>query len=155
MTLPVRGPASAEAYAAAARAYRLEEQVGFRIRKAHQRATEIFSAVMGEHDLTPTQFAALAKLDDLGPVSQNQLGRLVAMEPATIFGVVGRLMRRGLLTQRQDPADARVTLIALTPQGRDLVLRAKTVAAEVSRRTLAPLSSAEAATLLELLARIA
>lgn len=138
----------------AARAYRLEAQVGFRIRKVHQRATEIFNAVMGPFDLTPTQFAVLAKLDDLGHVSQNQLGRLVAMDPATIFGVVGRLMKRGLVAQRLDPQDARLTLIELTAEGRELIRRAKAVGAEVSRRTLAPLSEAEAQTLHALLARL-
>ena len=40
--------------------YRLEDQVGFLLRCAHQRATEIFSAVMGRFAVTPTQFAALA-----------------------------------------------------------------------------------------------
>jgi len=138
----------------AARAYRLEAQVGFRIRKVHQRATEIFHAVMGDLDLTPMQFAVLAKLDDLGQVSQNQLGRLVAMDPATIFGVVGRLMKRGLVAQRPDPEDARLALIELTGEGRALVVRAKAIGAEVSRRTLAPLSPSEAETLLALLARL-
>ena len=68
-------------------AYVLEDQVGFLLRCAHQRATEVFNAVMGGFGVTPTQFAALAKLDDLGSVSQNQLGRLTAMDPATISGV--------------------------------------------------------------------
>ena len=46
--------------------YRLEDQVGFILRRAHQRATGIFNAVMEEFSITPTQFAALAKLHDLG-----------------------------------------------------------------------------------------
>lgn len=139
---------------AAADSYRLEEQVGFRVRKVHQRATEIFNAVMAEFDITPMQFAALAKVHDLGSVSQNQLGRLVAMDPATIFGVVGRLMKRGLVAQHLDPQDARLALIALTPQGRDLVAAMKTLGAEVSIRTLAPLSEMESRQLLALLARL-
>lgn len=157
MTERVRKPPAAappETGEYAARSYRLEEQVGFRIRKVHQRATEIFNTVMGTYDLTPMQFAVLAKLDDLGSVSQNQLGRLVAMDPATIFGVVGRLMRRGLVAQRLAPADARLTLIELTPAGRDLIQRAKSIGAEVSRRTLSPLSDTEARLLLALLSKL-
>src|SRR5215467_6464618 len=79
--------------------YVLEEQVGFLLRCAHQSATEDFNAVMGRFAVTPTQFAALAKLDDLGSVSQNQLGRLTRMDPATISGVVGRLIARGFVRQ--------------------------------------------------------
>ena len=59
--------------------YALEDQVGFHLRRAHQRATVIFNEVMAQFDITPTQFAALAKIDDEGSISQNHLGRLTAM----------------------------------------------------------------------------
>jgi DNA-binding MarR family transcriptional regulator len=147
-------PAGRKAEDEAAAAYVLEDQIGFRLRKAHQRATDVFNAVMGGFDITPTQFAALAKLDDLGPVSQNQLGRLTAMDPATIFGVVGRLTRRGYVRQAPSADDARVVLVALTPEGSAAVKRMKAVAAEVSRRTLAPLSPKEAERLLRLIAKL-
>jgi len=147
-------PAVVEPEAADAPSYVLEDQIGFRLRKAHQRASEIFNEVMSAFEVTPTQFAALAKLDDVGPIAQNQLGRLIAMDPATIFGVVGRLIKRGLVEQRVDGRDARVVLVALTPEGRKAVARMKAVAAEVSRRTLAPLSRKEAAMLLKLIAKL-
>ena len=137
-----------------ANAYVLEEQVGFLLRCAHQRATEIFNAVMERFAITPTQFAALAKLDDLGSVSQNRLGRLTRMDPATISGVVGRLIARGLVRQSPHPRDARLVLLALTPSGRGAVLEMKAAAAEVSRRTLEPLQSGEAEMLLQALAKI-
>lgn len=54
-------------------AYALQEQVGFILRKANQRHLSIFAARIS--DLTPPQFAALAKLHEVGPTSQNQLGR--------------------------------------------------------------------------------
>jgi DNA-binding MarR family transcriptional regulator len=150
---PARPP-FVEPEAADAPSYVLEDQIGFRLRKAHQRASEIFNEVMSAFEVTPTQFAALAKLDDAGPIAQNQLGRLIAMDPATTFGVVGRLIKRGLVEQRVDGRDARVVLAALTPEGREAVARMKAVAAEVSRRTLAPLSRKEAAMLLKLIAKL-
>ena len=110
-----------------AAAYVLEDQVGFLLRCAHQRATEVFNAVMGRFAVTPTQFAALAKLDDLGSVSQNQLGRLTRMDPATVSGVVGRLIARGLVRQSADAHDARLVLLALTPPGRAAVREMKSV----------------------------
>ncbi len=128
--------------------YRLEEQIGFVLRCVHQRATEIFNATMARHNVTPTQFSVLAKLDDLGSVSQNQLGRLVAMDPATTSGVVGRLIARGFISQSPVPEDARLVLLALTPEGRRAVADMKADAAEVSRRTLEPLTPEEASQLL-------
>jgi DNA-binding MarR family transcriptional regulator len=134
--------------------YVLEAQVGFLLRCAHQSATEDFSAVMARFAVTPTQFAALAKLDDLGSVSQNQLGRLTRMDPATISGVVGRLIARGFVRQSPHAHDARLVLLGLTPSGRTAVSEMKAVAAQVSQRTLGRLSPAEADAFLAALAKI-
>jgi DNA-binding MarR family transcriptional regulator len=146
--------AAPDASDGASASYVLEEQVGFLLRKAQQRATEQFNAVMATFGVTPTQFAALAKLDDLGPQSQNQLGRLTAMDPATIFSVVGRLARRGWVQLTPAPEDARLVMVALTAEGASAARAMKAVAAEVSARTLAPLSAAEAARFVALLARL-
>lgn len=134
--------------------YTLEGQIGYVLRKAHQRATAIFNAVMGEFAVTPTQFAALAKLDDVGRVSQNELGRLTAMDPATIWGVVSRLIKQGHVAQSPDPNDARLVMLELTEEGRAATRRMKSVAAEVSRETLAPFSEAEARQLVDLLGKL-
>jgi DNA-binding MarR family transcriptional regulator len=134
--------------------YRLEAQIGFVLRRAHQKATGIFNAVMGEFGITPTQFAALAKLDDVGRASQNELGRLTAMDPATIWGVINRLIRQGYVAQSPDPDDARLVMVELTGEGRKATLRMKAVAAEVSRETLRPFTDEEAKQLLALLGRL-
>lgn len=144
----------AEHEAPAGKPYLVEDQIGFLIRRAHQRASAIFEQVMEGMDVTPVQYAALAKLHDLGPTSQNQLGRLVGIDPATMFGVAGRLAKRGLVSPSVDPNDARLVLLALTPTGRDIVEQMKARGPEVSARTLEPLSAEEAETLLALLARI-
>ena len=134
--------------------YRLEAQIGFVLRRAHQKATGIFNAVMGEFGVTPTQFAALAKLHDAGPVPQNELGRLTAMDPATIWGVVNRLIKQGYVSQSPAPNDGRRVIVELTDAGRKATLRMKAVAAEVSRETLRPFTSEEAKQLLALLGRL-
>jgi DNA-binding MarR family transcriptional regulator len=135
-------------------AYRLEEQIGYLIRRAHQRASSIFDAVMADFDVTPVQFAALAKLHDLGPTSQNLLGRMVGIDPATMFGVAGRLAKRGLVHATPDPADARLVLLDLTSEGRAVVEGMKGLGTEVTARTLEPLTPDEAVELRRLLAKI-
>lgn len=146
--------AERRADADAVRAYRVEEQIGHLIRRAHQRASAIFDTVMRDFEVTPVQFAALAKLHDLGPTSQNLLGRMVGIDPATMFGVAGRLAKRGLVRQQPDVSDARLVLLDLTGEGRAVVEAMKGLGAEVSARTLDPLSPEEARALERLLARI-
>jgi DNA-binding MarR family transcriptional regulator len=97
---------------------------------------------------------ALAKIDDLGSVSQNQLGRLTAMDPATISGVIGRLTTRGYVQASPDPKDARVVVLALTPAGKAAITAMKAVAADVSRKTLEPLTAAEAAAFVRALLKL-
>ena len=67
--------------------------------KGRANFTTIFAAEMIE-GLTPTQWAALAKLREVGDCSQNHLGRLTAMDAATIKGVIDRLTGRGFTTVR-------------------------------------------------------
>lgn len=133
--------------------YRLQEQIGFVLRKAHQRHVAIFAAKIA--DLTPPQFAALAKLADVGETSQNQLGSLIAMDAATVKGVIDRLKARGLVDLTRHDIDKRRLMVSLTDEGRETVERLVPVAEEISAETLSPLSSRDASTLLRLLAKIA
>lgn len=130
--------------------YRLEDQVGFLIRKVSQRHTSIFAALMGQ-DLTPTQWAALVKIGEYGTVSQNLLGRETAMDSATIKGVVDRLKRRELLKTTHDPSDRRRSMIALTDLGRRTLDERYATAERITEETLAGLTDAERQSLAALL----
>lgn len=133
--------------------YRLEDQVGFYLRRAGQRHAVIFAERMGD-DLTPTQWAALVKLAELKCLSQNLLGRETAMDAATIKGVVDRLIRRGFVSTRADATDGRRTLVELTGTGRDAVRAGLDRAAAITAETLKPLTPKEQAALVDLLRRI-
>jgi DNA-binding MarR family transcriptional regulator len=135
------------------RPYRLDDQVGFVLRQASQRHATIFAEGMGG-DVTPTQWAAMAKLSEVGPTSQNQLGRMTAMDVATIKGVVDRLTKRGFTASEPDPGDARRHLVALTPAGVAFVAARAAAAHAISAETLAPLDAAERARFLALLAKL-
>ncbi len=133
--------------------YHLQEQVGFILRKANQRHLAIFSARIS--DLTPPQFAVLAKLHEVGETSQNQLGNLVAMDAATAKGVVDRLKARGLVRLDKHDADRRRLMVDLTEEGRATLERLVPFAREISAETLSPLTAKEAAALVQLLSKIA
>lgn len=137
---------------AAGAAYRLDGQVGFMLRRAQQRHLAIFAARIPE--LTPTQFAAVAKAFELGPVSQAELGRATAMDAATIKGVTDRLEARGLVETAPCGDDRRRVLVRLSAEGARLFPELARRAAEVTGETLAPLSARERAALLGLLEKL-
>jgi len=132
--------------------YKLDNQIGFVLRRVNQRHLAIFSQLLPE--LTPTQFAALAKLIEVVEVSQNELGRLIAMDAATIKGVVDRLARRGLLEARRNPNDSRRKLLRASSDGKVLYENVVATALRISDKTLDPLSTEEKVQFLGLLKRL-
>jgi DNA-binding MarR family transcriptional regulator len=123
------------------------------LRVALQRHTAIFTTRMIE-GLTQTQFAALAKLHEVGPCSQNHLGRRIYLDAATIKGVVDRLVGRGFVTAVSDPKDRRRRAVTLTDIGRQVTEAAMLVAAEITAATLAALSEDEQKTVVTLLRKL-
>lgn len=135
--------------------YAVEEQVGFLLRRAQQRHAALFQEAMEPHGLTPTQFTALIKIVGLGRVTQNHLGRLAAMDPATIQGVVRRLIGRGLVARARDPLDARMAVLAPTEAGCALAALVVGPAVRITEATLRPLNADERLVFLSLLRRLA
>jgi DNA-binding MarR family transcriptional regulator len=133
--------------------FALEDHAGFLLRRAHQRQVALFMEGAG-CGLTPTQFAALWKAVELGRVTQNLLGRLTAMDPATIQGVVQRLMSRGLLERTRDPLDRRTAVLAPTAAGLTLIAEGVACAQRSHDSTLAPLTEDERRLFLVLLRKI-
>ena len=132
--------------------YVLEDQVGFKLRLAYQKHAEIFGLLLP--DLTPTQFAVLWKLHDRGTLSQNELGRLVAMDGATIKGVIDRLKKRDLVTTAPSSADLRRLDISLTAAAKARIRDAMPLALNISKLTTQRLSKREEALFLDLLDKL-
>jgi len=136
------------------RLYIIEEQAGFLLRRAHQRSSGIFQELFMNSGLTPMQFTSLVKIRDEGHVSQNLLGRLNNADPATIMGIVNRLVERRLIQKKVDPSDKRKSLLQLTDKGLELIKSLESAAHQVSKHTLKPLSLSEQKIFLKLLAKL-
>lgn len=132
--------------------YRLEDQVGFKLRLANQKHLDVFSRLMPE--VTPTQFAVLAKLSETGSISQNYLGRLVKMDAATTKGVIDRLKKKGFVLSTPSQTDLRRLEISLTEDGRIFTLNAVKTAHSISDKTATNLSPRELERLLALLDKL-
>jgi DNA-binding MarR family transcriptional regulator len=120
------------------------------MRQVYQRHAALFAERFGD-DLTPTQWAVIAKLAERGDCSQNLLGRLTAMDVATIKGVVERLARRGLVETKPDAEDRRRLTLSLSRAGQAMFDAKAGIATAISEETLAPLGPEERATLISLL----
>jgi DNA-binding MarR family transcriptional regulator len=147
----VGGGASADTQPIAA----LYNRPGFKLRRANQIALSIFADECRAFNLTTTQFGVLTTVERYsGAVDQIGLAQLLGLDRSTTGLVVGLLERRKLLQRTQHPHDRRRQVLALTPDGRRLLV---TVAPAVDRaveRLLEPFSTSEAATFHALLDRL-
>lgn len=137
-----------------AQGFVLDEQVAHLLRRAHQRASALFLTVLADAQLTPTQFFAMARLHEMGKLSQNRLGRLAAMDPATIQGVIRRLHERGFIERLADSTDRRRMVLSLSPLGQETVVRLLGDANRIGEEIVAPLSPDEQAIFKKLLKKL-
>jgi MarR family transcriptional regulator, lower aerobic nicotinate degradation pathway regulator len=133
--------------------FALEKQVGFLLRAASQRNTVLFKNEM-VHGLTRVQFAAMAKLFEIGSCAQNELGRLILLDRATIKGVVSRLRGRGFIKIVPHECDRRQHVLSLTKLGHKVVQRAIAIAPSITEKMLEPLNAIERKQIIELLRKI-
>lgn len=92
-----------------------------------------------ERDLgvTGPQRLVIRIVGRMSGISAGELAGILHIHPSTLTGILTRLVERGQLARRPDPADRRRTVLSLTPRGRSVDrLKAGTVEAGV-RRTLA------------------
>ena len=152
--VPLHRPANKETASSEAAGTELDGQAVHLLRCAQKRASALFAAELSDKHLTPAQYLAITRLYDLKRVSQNQLGRMTAMDPATIQGVVQRLMGRGLLERKPDGKDRRRVLLRLTDEGRTTVEEVNGRISAINDRILQPLSRNERDQFIHLLKRL-
>lgn len=92
---------------------------GHLIRRYHQASVAIFHTRMAElgYDLTPVQYAALAKIEAHPGIDQVTLAGLIAYDRTTIGGVVDRLVQKDFLAREISATDRRARVLKLTELG--------------------------------------
>jgi MarR family transcriptional regulator, lower aerobic nicotinate degradation pathway regulator len=147
-------PAAIAALADARPLLDAQRAVGYLIRVSQQVHTRLWNEHVGA-ELTAPQYAVLDVLDQEPGIDQRTVGERACLDKATMAEMVSRLVRRGLLLRRRDPADGRRNLLALSRAGRTALHRAAPGVAEVQRLLLEPLAEADRDRALDLLRKAA
>lgn len=80
----------------------------------------VMDSVLRPYDLGSVQWYVLYQLVKAGPTMQRDLVRLLAIERATMTGIVATLVRKGLIEQKPDRIDRRQKLLRITAAGAKL-----------------------------------
>ena len=130
------------------------QRVGFLVRRLHQIHVALFVQEVGALDITTIQFTALSVLYQRGEIDQSELATQVGMDRTNVSDVVRRLLERGYVTVRVNPAHGRRRLIGLTDDGIAFLNLADQYASRAHERTVAALAKSDREVFAALLQRL-
>lgn len=105
--------------------------------------------------IDPTDFQALLYIGNAGPVKLRDVAAGTNMTASNASKIVADLVAAGLVARRVPDHDRRVTLLEVTEEGREAVVRLNRAGREMTADRLAGFSAAEVDTLAQLLGRLA
>jgi DNA-binding MarR family transcriptional regulator len=97
--------------------------------------------------LTPTQLAALATVEQAGPLRLGDLAAAEGIAPSTLTRLVTALEDMGYVRRNADPSDARASTLAITPLGHETLERIRGETTLVLSQGLGELTPAQRAAL--------
>src|SRR5215467_5585262 len=116
---------------------------GYLLARVGAESRRSWARMLVDRGLTPHHFAVLMTLDQRGPTSQQELSRLVGIDPRNAVPVIDVLERRGLIARGVDAADRRRHAVSLTPTGRTTVEELGEAGDQLEREFLSALSASE------------
>ncbi|MGC5617217.1 MarR family winged helix-turn-helix transcriptional regulator [Georgenia sp. Z1491] len=127
--------------------------VGLLLALSSARTFRAASEALRPLGMTPRSYTVLEHLLD-SPRSQRELAEMLDLDPSRIVALVDTLVAAGMVERLPDPADRRVRLITPTDHGRASAVVAREASERAVDGALAPLTSTERDTLVDLLARL-
>lgn len=122
--------------------------------RLHQLCLGIMTEVLAPEGLKISEYGALTILDAEPGIDQQHLAAQLGIDKVSAGKLVDRLAEAGLVSRSLDPADRRVRVLHLTPEGLALRRRIQPAALAAQQRILAPLQPEERAPLIDLLTRV-
>ena len=95
-----------------------EDCIIFLLAKAYQKAHSAFKQKLAPFGITPVQHLILAALSEADFLSPAEISDWIAMDSATLSGVLDRMAEAGLIKKEGNPEDRRSIRVSLTPRAK-------------------------------------
>ncbi|MBL1090969.1 MarR family winged helix-turn-helix transcriptional regulator [Streptomyces sp. NPDC001739] len=123
--------------------------------RAAARGHRLVADALATEGMRMMHHAVLSAVDELGPVSQAELGRTVGIDPKDMVALVNDLQKDGLVTRTPDPKDRRKNAVEISPTGKQRLRRTQQLGDQANAELTAALTPDERAQLITLLGKIA
>ena len=121
----------------------LADRSGFLTNKAGMLLLQAVEQRLKELGLSSRPYFVLAGVDGAGPISQQDLSRLLSIDPTTMVALVDELERGGFVQRSRNPSDRRRFDLTLTESGKRTLEAAHTAMAAAEAEFFAPLSETQ------------
>ena len=91
------------------------------ILRARETVMALFRPTLGRYDLSEQQWRVLLLLAQNGPARPTDISAATRIHVSSLSRIIASLRGRGLITRAGNAADMRAALVAITPQGTELV----------------------------------
>jgi len=121
----------------------LASRPGYLLHKAALLLVEDAEQALGEVGMSTRYFFVLAALAGGPELSQQDLSRLLNLDPTTVVAVIDEMEGKGHVERRRNPADRRRYRLYLTDSGREALVEADQVATGVESAFFGALGDGE------------
>jgi DNA-binding MarR family transcriptional regulator len=129
----------------------LNSHLGYFVRRVQIWIFQDFIRTLASIDISPAQFSVLTVIGSNRGLSQIEISAALGIERARLVRLLHRLESRALIRRLPSSADGRRHALQLTPHGRTLLARAKTLAARHEKRLINKLGAERHRVMLEAL----
>ena len=129
--------------------------IGLRLTQVSRAVSRAFDDALAEAGGSLPMWLVLLNLKTRSVGNQRELAEAMGIKEATLTHHLNAMETGGLVTRRRDPANRRVHVVALTEEGEQVFLRLRDAAVAFDRQLRRGISDADAATLSDVLGRLA
>jgi len=133
---------------------RLDEFIGFRLRRIQNQLSRDFAAATADRNMRSGLFSSLSIVAANPGFSQNELSKAVGLDKSITVQIVDELEKRELAVRERSPTDRRRHALFVTEAGKTYLDELFGILAETEDAVLHQLTKAELALLRELLDRM-
>lgn len=153
--MPRSEPAEREVWGPSPREdFPLSVRPGFLLHKAALLMVEDAEAALATIDMRARDFFVLACLSGEPKLSQQDLSRLLNLDPTTVVSVIDEMERNRHVERQRDPSDRRRYHLFLTDAGRDSLVAADRAVTEAEVRFFGVLAQDERVALRGMLSQL-
>src|SRR6266481_2581941 len=129
--------------------------IGLRLTQVSRAVSRAFDEALSDAGGSLPVWLVVLNLKTRTMANQRELAEAMGIREATLTHHLNAMEASGLVTRQRDPANRRVHVVALTAAGEETFVRLRGTAMAFDRQIRRGITDAEAATLSDLLGRLA